>query len=207
MTLDPVFVAAVHETGHVVSFFSTAADMGFSPAEIVGYVDLEYETDGDLITAATEGEFWSSEIKAVMDTARPAELSPEATVAAARAAGADIGRWARAEIRKYVAGSVAEAKYLSVSVIPILWGEGCADDAEKIVFVARIAEMTDEELTDAITGAVDFLEELWSQEHEWNALLELAHEIHDKGRLDGATCWAIYENSRKKRGQPDEVSN
>jgi hypothetical protein len=130
---------AIHEAGHAVVQFLIAPRLGFEPPDAVDYVDLEEEVgppvtepDGGVsrrCVAATVCEFWSAEIKAA---ARAAGIRGS-TIDAARAAGADIPRWAGAKILQIVAGAAAEARARGVSFYEVWVEDGCSDDLEKAV--------------------------------------------------------------------------
>jgi hypothetical protein len=118
-------IVAIHEAGHAVARFLTAEMMGYEPAEAVwkivmdsGPVRKAAGSDGQThlyqIQATTYGYTWSKEIE---DASREvnARYGIERiqtryheyradVIAAARAAGADIGQWARAVIFITIAG-------------------------------------------------------------------------------------------------------
>jgi hypothetical protein len=96
----------IHESGHAVAHFMTAALMGFDPADTLHYVEIFRPGRGAGVGGGTCGARWSKDIS---DVACTENSGDDDAIAAAFAAGADSKSWLRAQLLMIVAGPVRKA--------------------------------------------------------------------------------------------------
>jgi hypothetical protein len=143
--LDPH--VAVHEAGHAVGRFLTAADLGYTTEESISYIDVglgrlsEQSADGCMrlvSEATTYGPMLSRQMQETVFASRKAvagltrqEISE--ILANARAGGLDCETWLSARLLMGSMGAAAEAKLLGKSFNEVWQSYECEGDIKDAV--------------------------------------------------------------------------
>jgi hypothetical protein len=207
-------ITKIHEAGHAVGRYMTSDLMGHEISQAVFSIEMHdpklgkpyMGADGRLYVrgATTYGHMFSRGIddatKAIderygwRDGPMPSGYSTEA-IAAARAAGANIDRWARAMILILVAGPVAEGKTTGRTFESILKDPGCENDFREAVETGRLAGWSDEVTQNAIEDAAREVKGRFADPALWNAVIKLATALPDEGTILGDACWEIFSSA------------
>lgn len=148
-------VANVHESGHAVAQFLTAARLGIAPEDAVGSIEMRLNGGTTFSTFSPEiqqaagrvharySTDGATEMPAVLEALwreRPREYY-SLVMAEAHKSGADIAMWLDATITIGVAGSSAQALYLNRSFAQVIRSQSCGSDVAKIARSWRIAAL------------------------------------------------------------------
>jgi hypothetical protein len=209
-------VVAVHEAGHAVARFLTAADLGFSTNNAISYIEVA--PDGAVtksvdkrmnfrIQATTFGPMLSKEIQELFReectslrglSGRIAFEALSGIITKARSAGLDVNRWLRAKSLISVFGAAAEARYTGKTFSDVFNGYENEGDRRDAIQDCMIAGMTEEEeddigavLDEAAAAAVNLI----YRNEVWRALLALADKLPAAGRFEGKKAASIIEHA------------
>lgn len=203
MKLDRV--VAIHEAGHAVARVLTASDMGLKPEEAVAYIQIggdimsahsSHDGQATLISQAiTYGPMFSDEISAHMhdrDTSREALLK---IVSDARAAGADIERWATAKALISVFASAAEAKLRGLPLLDVWESYQSENDMRDMARDCGLAGLDDEGIDAVEQAALALASEFIEVPEVWRAVLAVADALPNRGELHGPKIASIVEQA------------
>lgn len=196
--IDEDGATAVHEAGHAIARFLTAAEMGLEPEKAVSRIEFQPGLDprpyGDtsfftVRMATTFGPLFSSDIQAhIGRVAFGHHVSPaeQATaIFAARAAGIDVLGWCRSRMLMHVFGAVAEARYASRGPNEIWTSAVCHSDLEEALEEGALVGWSPERTLEAIDAAIDEAVRLVNVPAVWSAIDAVAKEIRRLGTLTG----------------------
>jgi hypothetical protein len=196
--LDPR--VAVHEAGHAVGRFLTAADLGYSTEESISYIDVglgrlsEQSADGCMrlvSEATTYGPMLSRKIQETVFASRQAaagltrqEMSE--ILANARAAGLDCETWLAARLLMGLMGGAAEAKLLGKTFNEVWQSYECESDMKEAVKDCMLAGIEETKMiTTHLNVAAARAIETVQRPDVWRAILALADRLPATGRFDG----------------------
>lgn len=190
--LDPV--TAVHESGHAVGRVLSAADMGFRPEEAIECISGPTPK----AQATTFGPMLSRELQAVWDRMHagiPKEKwnlkrLPE-VIKQARAEGVDVHAWLRAKMLTTVFGPLAEAKFTNRAFKDVWQSPECEQDYKDAVCDGTWAGLGTTEICAEIEFARERATALIAKPNVWKAIIKLADQMPNKGRMHGARAAAI----------------
>lgn len=206
-------VVAVHEAGHAVGRFLTAADLGYTTDEAIAFIEIGpggpvgQSLDGEtllLSQAVTFGPMLSKEIQEAVSASIPRAEITYAEIAKVmvrcRSTGLDIEKWLRAKALIIVFGSAAEAKYLSKSFADVWNSHANEADAKDAIRDCFLAGVTDEQAIEAVLNdAAIRSKQLLDQAAVWRAVLALADELPVAGKFEGKKAAAIISRTIAER--------
>jgi hypothetical protein len=207
-------VVAVHEAGHAVARFLTAADLGFSTNDAISYIEVapdagmtkSVDKRMTLRTQATTfGPMLSKEIQEMFEgectslgglSGRPAFEALSEIITKARSAGIDVNKWLRAKSLISVFGAAAEARYTSKSFEGVWKSYECEDDRRLAVQDCMIGGTTEvADIGTLLDEAEAAAENLIERPEVWRAVLALADRLPAAGRFDGKKAASIIERA------------
>jgi hypothetical protein len=205
-------VVAVHEAGHAVARYLTAADLGFSTNDAISYIEVAPNTamtksvDKRMIfrtQATTFGPMLSKEIQETFKeecaglgglSGRVAFDALSEIITKARSAGIDVNKWLEARLLISVFGAAAEARYTSRSFEDVWDSYECEDDRRQAVQDCMIAGTSDvSDIGNLLEKAGAVAENSIERPEVWRAVLALADRLPAAGRYDGKKAASIIE--------------
>jgi hypothetical protein len=208
-----VSITAIHEAGHAVSRFLTAATMGYEPQDALSHIEMHHPDtaakyfgpDGKLFydAAITFGPMFS---KAIESISKPFDVKYGVegirgnlheycieVTKAARAAGVNVDSWVKAKMIVSLAGPVAEAKATrkTLGELP----QGWENDYEDACGTCAAAGMEPDQADILVDEATRLLETEFANPLLWNALLTLAAALPKEGTMEGHRCWQIFSDA------------
>jgi hypothetical protein len=200
---------AVHESGHAVGRFLTAARLGFAPDDSVSHIEahvaapllgLSYDGKTGLRSQATTyGPMFSRGLEEFIR----AEIGGDGEVShieiarilvKAREAGLDVDDWFRAKAFSNVLGPMAEAKFLG-KPFGLVWNEYTSEcDISASVMQGTLAGLAPEQIEQALDETIDIAAQEIARAEVWRAILTLADSLKP-GRNCGRKVTAIIARS------------
>jgi hypothetical protein len=191
---------AVHEAGHAVGRFLTAADLGYSTEESISYIDMglgrlsEQSADGRMrlvSEATTYGPMLSRQMQEIVCASR--QVTPKLTrqemseiLTNARAAGLDCETWLTARLLMGLIGGAAEAKLLGKSFNEVWQSYECESDMKEAVKDCVLVGIEETKtITAHVNAAATRAIETVQRPDVWRAILALADRLPAIGRFDG----------------------
>jgi hypothetical protein len=195
--LDPII--AIHEAGHAVARYLTAAEMGFSVEESIIHIEISPGTslgassDGRtylISQAVTFGPMFSAEINELVGaTTDLVEIT--GLVAAAVARGFDISTWLEARALITVFGPMAEAVARRKSFHDVWDSYESEADVRSLVRDSVIGGLRDKELDSLLNKTVERAAAMLQRPEILTAINALAEALPEAGRMDGKDAAAI----------------
>jgi hypothetical protein len=194
---------AVHEAGHAVGRFLTAARLGHKPNTAIAYIDVHEDPSfagsmsfsgsmGLQSQTATFGPMFSQALSDfIMANAIPDGSAGEISLnevahilTKARTAGLDVDDWFQAKAFINVLGPMAEAKLLE-KPFEIVWADySSEDDIRRTAKEGALAGLTPEQIDHAAHGIIETAKREIARPKVWRAILALADNL-TPGRMDG----------------------
>jgi hypothetical protein len=191
----------MHEAGHAVGRYLTAADIGYAAEEAIDRIDIgdgkqSKSIDGAAMfvsQATTYGPMLSRELDAVVrgklagNGEREVQLAAVAgAIATARAQGADVPKWLRARLLYILLGPAAEAKHSGRAIADVFASYENQTDRADAVRSCRLAGITDvDEIRAHVDEAQDRAAGLVERPEIWRAILALADALPNSGQFNG----------------------
>jgi hypothetical protein len=195
--LDPII--AIHEAGHAVARYLTAAEMGFPVEESIIHIEISPGTslgassDGRtylVSQAVTFGPMFSAEINELVGaTTDLAEIT--GLVAAAVARGFDISTWLEARALITVFGPMAEAVARRKSFHDVWESYESEADVRSLVRDGVIGGLRDKELDSLLNKTVERAAAMLQRPEILTAINALAEALPEAGRMEGKDAAAI----------------
>jgi hypothetical protein len=204
-------VVAVHEAGHAVARFLTAADLGFSTNDAISYIEVAPDAVTQSVDkrmnfrtqATTFGPMLSKEIQEMFEgdcaslgglSGRLAFEALSGIITKARSAGIDVNKWLRAKSLISVFGAAAEARYTSKRFEDVWISCECEDDRRQAVQDCMIGGTTEvADIGTLLDEAEAAAANLTKRPEVWRAVLALADRLPAAGRFDGKKAASIIE--------------
>ncbi len=220
--VDPV--VAIHEAGHAVARYVTAAEMGYSTGEIIHRIEIAADdpptaigtsADGTMALfseGATRGPMFAKDMnaaagkvirgRALLDgTNATGPLTGDALaeiVATARAEGADIDAWLRARALQAVFGPMVEAAYTQIPFEEIWNGNQAQSDAMSFFRDCALAGVADVSgIQRLLDGAIQRGNELLKRADVCRAVSALGLHLSQNGTTAGPIAVRIIEQAMR----------
>jgi hypothetical protein len=204
--LDPII--AIHEAGHAVARYITAADMGIAVEESITHIEISPGTslgassDGRtylVSQAVTFGPMFSAEINELVGaTTDLAEIT--CLVAAAVARGFDVSKWLEARALITVFGPMAEAVARRKSFHDVWESYECEADVRSLVRDGVIGGLRDKERDSLFNKAVERAAAMFRRPEIVAAVNALAGALPNAGRMDGKDAAANIDRAMASFG-------
>jgi hypothetical protein len=201
-------VIAIHEAGHAVARYITAADMGFEVEESITRIEISPGTslgassDGRVYLvsqAVTFGPMFSAEISELVGaTTDLAEIS--GLVAAAVARGFDVSMWLEARALITVFGPMAEAVARRKSFHDVWESYECEADIRSLVRDSVIGGLRDKERDTLFNETVERAAAMFQRPEIVAAVNALAGALPNAGRMNGKDAVAIIGRAMASSG-------
>lgn len=210
-------IPGVHESGHAVARFLTAARFGIASENAVRSIEMR------LGGGTTFGPMFSAEIQQAADRVHARYTTEAATekptllealfrerpreyftlvMTEARNSGADIVMWLEAKITQCVAGPLAEALYQKRSFAQVIKSASCRADVADIARAWSIAALVLPSLakdgwSQRIAPSSKVLREQFSEAETWAPLLAVARALPLIGTMAGRNAWEIFSQGQQ----------
>jgi hypothetical protein len=189
-------VVAIHEAGHAVGQYLTAADTGYATEEAIDRIDigLRYasrEHDGVtfMSQATTYGPMLSRKLAELVCREMQGDVplvEVARVIAQASSESVDVSKWLRSRLLYILLGPAAEAKHSGKCITDVWESYECESDmvdALKSCHLAGIVEIEDicAHINEAKITAASTVEE----PSIWRAILALADALPSSGQFSG----------------------
>lgn len=196
-------IVKVHEAGHAVARYLTAATLGHNVEEAIDSIETHFDemptvsSDGKMLIskqATTWGPMYSRPMVDVLQSSLKNDTL-EADVAQCIAAGVDVKKWAEAKAVICMSGPVAEAFYTKREVKTVMMSYECENDRRNAVRDCILAGLSRDEGSPIIDGAIEIAMNSFARPEVWRAVLTLADNLPSQGQLDGKRAAEIIKQA------------
>lgn len=209
-------VPSVHESGHAVARFLTAARCGIAPKDAVQSIEMRLgggTTFGPMFTVdvaqaadraharySTDGTLGMPPHLQAIFRERPEEYM-SLVLTEARNSNADIANWLEIKMTQYVAGPLAEALYLKRNLAQVLKSDACRADVASIASFWNVAAsllpyLAENGWKQRIAPISRVLGEQFSEPATWTGLLAVAQSLPLMGKMEGRKAWEIFSKAQ-----------
>jgi hypothetical protein len=194
-------ICKVHEAGHALGRFLTAADLGREEHENIWRIDLQDDF------AVTYGPMLSEEMETCVRKAygvrddeklQDTSLTREQMRKACEAI--DTSRWMQAKLLEIAMGPAAEARFRRKPIIDVL--ATCKDDHRDLLATCWTARIDDDEMPKHIHPALLRAERIVREPVNWQAINRLADALPNWGSFDGGKAVEILATTLQSPPRP-----
>jgi hypothetical protein len=194
----------VHEAGHALGRFLTAAELGRGEHEAIWRIEFEDcigLTFGPMLSA--EMETCVRKAYGVRDNEKLHDTSLTREQIRKACEAIDTSRWMQAKLLEIAMGPAAEARFLGKRIVDALARDGCQEDQRDFVATCWTARIDDaDEMAEHIDVACSRAERIVGERGNWQAINRLADAFPTWGSFDGTKAVEILATTLQSPPTP-----